>query len=1139
MKYLNLKKTAVMLCVWALIVMPVSAIDIHVATNGDDYNDGTMDAPLQTIQKAMEIVKPGDRILVHEGTYMITNRIKIPALNTNPELRCELRAWPEDAVGKVIIDGTNMNPSSEIEFKQSRCIYVNHEANYWTFYGLVLQNAKDNGMKIEGSYNIVECCTFRWNNNTGLQIGMFKDFAFEETQSLPISGKPTFNPNFSYCRYNKVINCDSYENADTKSYGGSDDGGDADGFAVKFFPGPGTEFHGCRAWTNSDDNWDLHMTYHPVVIDQCWAWHAGYMPDGSEGKNGDGFKLGGGDAAAGADYEHSVGAHVITNCVAFENLHKGFDQYKAYEGMYIFNCVAWGNDYNYRFPTEFKYGTMDIHNCIGWGAKAEKSGRKIGNHEFLAPNKDGYQDPTDGTTYNSWIEIDGCSPIKESYKPADGDYTPATQDHSGEFLSLSVADFMADREPDGSLPKNNFARLRPGSIFQDKGMPVIGFTPTRKMTEEECTAAGLEYITADDLYIPFNDDAPDFGAYENDGVPYEYTIPEKIVMICTTANSSQEITAGQAIADIVYELNDVATDAVVEGLSEGLSYVFDAASHTVTISGIPEEACTFKLTATGNEAEGVKPVTVTGVISLATSYEELDDNPTYITEGVWVPTKPFPEAVKEIYLAPDGDPNGDGTFERPWNDLQQAIDAATPGTHIICRGGTYHPKKQRDGKYTVRIKNSGTEEQPIVIRCYEEEKPVFDFANQLYDQMVGDRGILITGDYWWLFGLHITHAADNGIKLEGSYNRIERCEFSYNLNTGLQLGFGHNFNYSFPSLDSNDGSYCAYNDVIDCDSHHNCDYDSSYGSNAAGFACKMHSGIGNRFIRCRAWRNSDDGWDLSETDYDVVLAECWQWESGKAEDHTWVKDYITKSRSMSFSGNGNGFKLGGNSIEDSSKGVHYAFNCIAFGNNNSPSSKGFDCNNNQDGHVLVGCLAFDNSCDYLFAGIASDANTKFYNNVCLGKQEMDVCTDDYNAIAEEMDWNGWTNHLVTGVSREDFLSLDEDDAIKLRDIYGGMPREFARLAADSKMIDVGNADLDNVNNVWQQLVQDFPFLARTISGSARDIGPYERPGQISTGIIEISGLDADTPLRKFIQNGRLVIVKDGQYYNVQGQRIDY
>ena len=621
----SFQKMFAFVCLCALS-MTAMADDIHVATTGSDENAGTEAAPLATIGKALELVKAGDRILIHEGTYYITKRLKIPELPTNPDLRCEMRAYPEDAVGKVIIDGKNMVASSEIEFKQSRCIYVNHLANYWTFYGLTLQNALDNGMKIEGSHNIIERCVFRWNNDTGLQIGMFKDFSIEETKSFPVQGQPTFNPNFTYCRYNKVINCDSYENADLKSYSGSDDGGDADGFAVKLFPGPGTEFHGCRAWTNSDDNWDLYMTYHPVVIDHSWAYHAGYTKDGHEGKNGNGFKLGGGGSAGGKDFDNSVGAHVVTNCVAFNNLHKGFDQNNAWEGMYIFNCVAWGNEYNYRFPTEFKFGFMDIHNCIGWGATAAKSGHKIGNHEFLSPDKAGYQDPTAGTTYNSWTTIDGCSPIKESFKPDGGDYTPATKDHSGEFLSLSVADFMAEREPDGSLPNNNFARLKPGSIFKDLGMPVIGFTPARKMTEAQCLGyiEGLnEYITADDIYIPYNDDAPDFGAFELDGVPVPYVIPDKIEVKCLTANSSQEVIEGQPIEDIIYQMNDVVDQVDVEGLSLGLTCKYDEKTCLLTIKGTPQKSCTFKVTASGDKEAGVKDVTTTGIIKLVTPYKVL------------------------------------------------------------------------------------------------------------------------------------------------------------------------------------------------------------------------------------------------------------------------------------------------------------------------------------------------------------------------------------------------------------------------------------------------------------------------------------------------------------------------------------
>ncbi len=658
-----------MLTLHLLLLLGVTfaqAADIHVATTGSDTNAGTEEAPLLTIHKAMELVQAGDRILVHEGTYVISERIKIPALPTNPDKRCELRAWPEDAVGKVIIDGSAMHHTTESAFKMGRCIYVNHLANYWTFYGLVLQNAEDNGMKMEGSYNIVERCTFRWNNDTGLQIGMFKDFSIEETKSFPISGQPSFNPGYSYCKYNKVINCDSYENYDARTYSGSDDGGDADGFACKLFPGPGTQFYGCRAWTNSDDNWDLYMVYHPVVIDHCWAYHAGYTKDGSEGKNGNGFKLGGGGTSGGAAFEQSVGAHVVTNCVAFNNLHKGFDQNNAYEGMYVINCVAWGNEYNYRFPTIFKYGGMVIRNCIGWGATAEKNGVAVGNHEFLSPDKEGYQDPD--TEYNSWTTLDGCSPIKEGYK--EGKIQIVTKDHSGEFLSLSVDDFMAPREADGSLPNNNFARLKEGSIMKDQGTPIVGFTPARFMTQEEAAAADLELITADDLYIPYNDAAPDFGAFELDGIPVPIVVPEKITLTCKTANSSQEVIEGKPIEAIVYELNEVATSAVVTGLAEGLTYQLDG--QLLTISGTPAAGCTFTLTASGDQAAGVKDVSVSGVITVVKPFKVLTGD-WYHFQDAW---EQLPADLKGVIELIDGN---SGEYPTSYDPEKVESDGSVPG----------------------------------------------------------------------------------------------------------------------------------------------------------------------------------------------------------------------------------------------------------------------------------------------------------------------------------------------------------------------------------------------------------------------------------------------------------------------------
>lgn len=252
-----------------LSVMPIQARTMFVATDGDNQAPGTQDQPYLTINHAVSIVQPGDTIFVRGGTYMLTEGIKIKAAqNAREDARIYLWAYNGE---EVVIDGSGIPHTDAKSFKMARCIYHNHEANYWHYKGLTLCNAKDNGMKLEGSYNIVENCRFHDNNDTGLQLGMYKDFTYEETTSLPV-GDPKFNPDYRFCRNNVIINCDSWNNDDKIQYNGTaDDGGDADGFACKLFPGPGTEFHGCRAWNNSDDNWDLYMVYHPIVIETAGA----------------------------------------------------------------------------------------------------------------------------------------------------------------------------------------------------------------------------------------------------------------------------------------------------------------------------------------------------------------------------------------------------------------------------------------------------------------------------------------------------------------------------------------------------------------------------------------------------------------------------------------------------------------------------------------------------------------------------------------------------------------------------------------------------------------------------------------------------------------------------------------------------
>lgn len=170
-------------------------------------------------------------------------------------------------------------------------------------------------------------------------------------------------------------------------------------------------------------------------------------------------------------------------------------------------------------------------------------------------------------------------------------------------------------------------------------MPVIGYTPTRKMTAAEAASAGLELTTADDIYIPYNDAAPEFGAYELDGVPYtDYVVPEKIVLTCTTANSSQEVVAGQPIEDIVFEWNEAGYKiAGIVGPPAGLSASFD--DYKVTISGTPTESCSFDVKIVAPEGSSSKPVTATVTIKVVTPYKVLT--------GDWYHFQDAPDALPD------------------------------------------------------------------------------------------------------------------------------------------------------------------------------------------------------------------------------------------------------------------------------------------------------------------------------------------------------------------------------------------------------------------------------------------------------------------------------------------------------------
>jgi hypothetical protein len=377
------------------------SVNYYVATNGADSNSGTtIETPFVTITAAISKVVKGDVIFVRGGTYHYSSTISISKSGTETDT-CYLLAYNNE---KPILDfsGTAFGKRG-----------MTLSGGYWKIKGFEMKYAGDNALNISGGNNTIEQCSFHDNEDSGLQMG-------------------------GGGHDNKVINCDSYFNADPTDYG------DADGFACKLDVGSNNYFYGCRSWLNCDDGWDGYMRDNDDVsttLENCWTWSNGYFKDGSDAgakANGNGFKVGGSDDKK---LKHNF---TLINCLAFYNKSKGFDQNSNMGSMYFYNCTGFGNKGNdYSVSTTLPSGKKaEIKNCVLYNGK-----KSIGS--FVVQES------------NSW----------------DPKFTVDASD----FISVDTTGISGPRKSDGSLPDIDFMHLAPGSDLInagiDLGFPFLGYAP--------------------------------------------------------------------------------------------------------------------------------------------------------------------------------------------------------------------------------------------------------------------------------------------------------------------------------------------------------------------------------------------------------------------------------------------------------------------------------------------------------------------------------------------------------------------------------------------------------------------------------------------------------------------------------------
>jgi hypothetical protein len=89
------------LCLFLGLCAPLLAADYHVAPTGSDDHPGTAAKPLRTIQKAADILQPGDRCIIQAGTYR--EWVRPPRGGTSEEQRITYQAAPG---AEVILKGS-------------------------------------------------------------------------------------------------------------------------------------------------------------------------------------------------------------------------------------------------------------------------------------------------------------------------------------------------------------------------------------------------------------------------------------------------------------------------------------------------------------------------------------------------------------------------------------------------------------------------------------------------------------------------------------------------------------------------------------------------------------------------------------------------------------------------------------------------------------------------------------------------------------------------------------------------------------------------------------------------------------------------------------------------------------------------
>ena len=409
-----------------------------------------------------------------------------------------------------------------------------------------------------------------------------------------------------------------------------------------------------------------------------------------------------------------------------------------------------------------------------------------------------------------------------------------------------------------------------------------------------------------------------------------------------------------------------------------------------------------------------------------------------------VAVKQFPmgNVIEEVYgpttyyvdSANGNDVNNGTSLNTPFETFEKALSVIQGGDTIYLRGGTYVLGAERPN---LTSNQSGSESAYTQISAYGNEKVVIDAHNVSNYGGLNDNALRIRDGACFIKvrGIEFTKAKGYGVCLTDNAHDIEfaNCKFSENGDCGI-YGTTNLVNVS----------------IINCDSYRN--YDAAYhGSNADGFGFKWMSAGSVTFIGCRAWQNSDDGWDLYKSDADFYFEDCWAYAQG---ENIWGD--------TDFKGDGNGFKLGSGASTDTLE------NCLSWDNGvTNQNGDGYNMNGNIGDVTLVSCISYKNERNnYNFYTPSGQSSSTIFYHI---SNSVNYITNHDNYECVEVIHCSWYPEAIN-IQASDWVSLDDTYAKGIRTTDGSLPDRHGFLVpVEGTKLDSILNDTGNVTGIYQNI----------------------------------------------------------------------